>query len=129
LSTVGFDFDAGGATTLPLTGNFGVPNRLTGALTLAPTSPTNPFRHKYHPDHDNLDATFRNFVAEAYEVTRNIELTFTASDPTGSASPDYGYGVLGGTYRERVSGLHKDALHVAGTFRLSRVAVTGVLNQ
>lgn len=129
LSTIGFDFDAGGATTLPLTGNFGISNRLTGTLTLAATSPTNPFRHKYHPDHDNLDPTFRNFVAEAYTVTRHIELQFTSADPTGRASPDYGYGVLGGTYRERVSGLHKDDLWVSGTFRLARAAVTGVLNQ
>ncbi len=130
LSTVGFDFDEGGATSLPLSGSFGAPNKISGTLTLAPTSPTNPFRHKYHPDHDNLDATFRNFVPEAYAVARHIELAFTATDPEGGgAAPDYGYGVLGGTYRERVSGLHKEDLHIAGRFRLSRVATTGVLNQ
>jgi len=129
LSTIGFDFDAGGATTLALSGYFGVPNSLTGTLNMAATTPTNPFRHKYHPDHDNLDATFRNFREEAYPVTRHIELQFTAQDPSGRAAPDYGYGVLGGTYRERVSGLHQEDLHVSGVFRLSRVVTTGVLNQ
>ncbi len=129
LSSVGFDFDTGGTTFLPLSGNFGVSNQLSGTLSIAPTTPTNPFRHKYHPDHDNLDATFRNFVPEAYAIDRHIELTFTATDPGGGAAPDYGYGTLAGTYRERVGGLHKDDLHIAGRFRLSRVSTTGVLNQ
>jgi hypothetical protein len=130
LSTVGYDFEAGpGATTLPMAGHFAISNKLSATLTLSATAPTNPFRHQYHPDHDNLDATFRNFKAEAYAVARHIELRFAASDPTGRSAPSFGHDTMAGTYREHVSGLHKDDIHVAGTFRLQRVAITPVLNQ
>lgn len=129
LSTASYDFDGGTNNVAVLTGLFAISNQLSGTLSLASTAPTNPFRHKYHPDHDNLDATFRNFVEEAYPVTRHIELFFTGADPSGGASTRYGYDILGGTYRERIDGLHRENLHVSGVFRLSRVAITGVLNQ
>lgn len=129
ISTVSYDFDSGTNTFLELSGLFAISSSVSGTLVVPETAPTNPFRHKYHPDHDNLDATFRNFVPEAYRVTRQIELTFTQFDPTGVATPDYGYNTLAGLYREQVSGLHKDDLHVSGVFRLSRVALTSELNQ
>jgi hypothetical protein len=42
---------------------------------------SNPFLHTYHPDHDNLDASFRTPLArgaESYGVQRQITLSFTA---------------------------------------------------
>ncbi|MEK7677548.1 MAG: hypothetical protein AAB676_17100 [Verrucomicrobiota bacterium] len=130
LSTVGFDFSSSAPNNfLVLAGQFGIGHTLDGAITLTPDFATNPFKHKYHPDHDNLDATFQNYRAEAYEVTRAFALVFTASDPAGATAPDYGYGVLAGNYLETIIGLHKNPLIASGTFRLTRVAMIGVLNQ
>jgi hypothetical protein len=138
ISSVGFDFDGGTNNCLLLAGSFATDGSLTGTLVLSPDFPTNPFRHKYHPDHDNLDAQFQPMPAdatgskEAYRVERRLELQFSAQDPAGASSVqslDYGYDVIGGSYRETVTGLHKNPIVAQGQFRLNRVAVTGVLNQ
>ena len=102
---------------------------MTGTIALTPQSPTNPFRHKYHPDHDNLDDRFANFKAEAYAVTRVLSLQFSSTPPPGFNDPDYGYRVQGGTYRETVTGLNKAPITCQGTFRLTRLSDIGVLNQ
>ena len=130
LSAIGYDFPtAAGANYLLLAGAFGGNNELTGTITLTPQSPTNPFRHKYHPDHDNLDDRFANFKAESYEVTRTLSLEFSSTAPAGFNDPDYGYRVQGGTYRETVTGLNKSPITCQGTFRLTRLSDIGVLNQ
>jgi hypothetical protein len=128
LSSASYDWH-GTNTVMPMTGSFAVSNRLSCTLALQPNSPTNPFRHKYHPDHDNLNATFSAYKQEAYPITRQIELTLTPADPTQFSSADYGYSVIGGTYRETITGLHKDPLVTSGKFRLTRAATTAVLNQ
>ena len=100
--------------------------------TRAPGIATNPFKHKYHPDHDNLNATFTGPKEEAYQVTRTIEMTFTATDPgsgAGATALEYGSSILGGTYRETLSDLHRRPLVGTGTFRISRVSNSPVLNQ
>jgi hypothetical protein len=128
LSSAAFDFDGHGTNALALSGAFGGTNVLAGTITLAANFPTNPFRHKYHPDHDNLDATFRNARAEAYPVVRQFALQFAANAPPGVAALDYGYNVAGGTYTETISGLHKTNLVVQGDFLLHRVSTASVLN-
>lgn len=138
LSTVDYDFPAGASNYLAMTGTFAVGQTATCAITLDPNFPTNPFRHKYHPDHDNKDRLFQplppNLPAEqqeVYRVSRNVELSFSATDPAGAAlsSIEYGDSVIGGTYRETITGLHKTSLIVSGTFRLTRVNNSPVLNQ
>jgi hypothetical protein len=138
ISSVGFDFDGGTSNCLAMAGAFATNGALQATVVLEPDFPTNPFRHKYHPDHDNLDADFNPMTPdatgskEAYRITRQIELQFSAQDPAGTASVeslDYGYQVMGGTYRETVTGLHKNPIVAQGQFRLTRLAVTGVLNQ
>jgi hypothetical protein len=84
--------------------------------------------HKYHPDHDNLNARFDGPAVESYTTVREIELTPTATPPDGPAAPDYGYNVIGGTYREKITGVHKSAIYVSGTFRLSRISAIAELN-
>lgn len=126
-SSATFDFDGGSTNVLPLTGAFGGSNTLRGTIVLVPNAPTNPFRHKYHPDHDNLDATFRNASTEAYTVVRAFDLIFSETGPANE--PDYGYNTIGGTYRESIAGLSKNDIVVRGDFTLTRVATTGVLNQ
>jgi hypothetical protein len=135
LSTVDFDFDGGTNNYLAMAGNFGVGQAASCTITLDPNFPTNPFKHKYHPDHDNLDANFQPLPAgqeEAFRITRQIQLQFSATDPAGTNSLsgiEYDNSILGGTYSETVSGLHKTNLVANGTFRLTRVSNSPVLNQ
>ncbi len=130
ISSVDFDFPSTHTNNfLPLIGSFAIGNTLSNTIVIPPDLPTNPFRHKYHPDHDNLDASFKQFKAEAYEVRRAIELQFSDRDPAGKATPGYGYDVIAGRYRETVSGLHKTNIVAQGNFRLQRVLPIGLLNQ
>ncbi len=93
--------------------------------------PTNPFVHQYHPDHDNKDAQGNSITEakiESYTIERQVTFTFTASPPAGSSvTTGWGSSVIGGTYAEIVKGMHKDDLHVTGTFELRRAAEIGSL--
>ena len=66
-------------------------------------------------------------------MTRQVELQFTALPASAlessSAAIEYGYSVLGGVYRETVTGLHRTNIIGSGTFRLTRVNNSPVLNQ
>lgn len=129
LSTASYDWD-GTNSTVVMNGRFAVGNQVQCSLILQPNTPTNPFRHKYHPDHDNLNAQYDgpSLRPEAYAVTRDITLQLAPNDST-AISPDYGYSVIAGVYREKLSGLHRDPIYVNGSFRLTRVSTTQVLNQ
>jgi hypothetical protein len=129
---VDFDFDGGSSNVLAMTGGFAISNTNRCAIVLDPNFPTNPFKHRFHPDHDNLDATYSNYKEEAYRVTRNVELRYSPADPggtSGTSALDYGYNAIGGVYRESISGLHRTNIVAEGTFRLTRVANSPVLNQ
>lgn len=138
-----------------LDGTFGLEGSLTATLVLPANAPTNPYRHKFHPDHDNLDASFQDEQLEAYAITRNITLSFSGSEtpctvdtdcPDGATCgfpnggdqegicdierpPDWGDSVIDGSYQEKLLGLHRNDIVVEGTFRLNRVSDTPVLNQ
>lgn len=105
---------------------------LQGEIKLAYDDPLNPFNHLYHPDHDNLDERFAQKLGEGKEsftVTRTLSLAFTASDPLGLNPPGWGDTEFGGTYRETISGLHRDQLQISGNFRLLQISDSPVLNQ
>lgn len=92
--------------------------------TIGATDPTNPFYHKYHPDHDNLDAKFQPITAgapESYAVTRAVKLTFAPPAP-GDFDPTWGSTTLGGTYSETLTGLRSQPIAVSGVFLLHLVA-------
>ncbi|HEX5219300.1 MAG TPA: hypothetical protein VFZ59_07005 [Verrucomicrobiae bacterium] len=132
ISTVSFDFAGGTSNVLAMTGTFGGTGTNACTIVLDENFPTNPFKHRYHPDHDNLDATYQNSRAEAYPVTRQIEFRYSTTDPAGTNSLfalDYGQNILGGVYRENITGLHRTNILAQGTFRLTRVANSPVLNQ
>jgi len=130
LSSVGYDFPTSpGANYLPLAGSFGGNNTLSGTIVLSPQFPTNPFRHKFHPDHDNLDDRFVNYKEEVYPVQRSISLQFSTTPPPGVSDPDFGYREQAGTYRETVTGLNKSAINCQGTFRLTRMSDIAELNR
>jgi len=127
LSTASYDW-GDDRPHVEMTSEFATGNTLVSLLELGAKAPTNPFRHKFHPDHDNLDATFRNYREEAYPITRRVEVTLTETDPSGPAAPDHGYGAVAGTYRETITGLHKAPLVASGRFRLVRVSEAEELN-
>jgi len=94
--------------------------------------PLNPFKHKYHPDHDNLGYDFEKTLPEGKEsftIKRYIELQFTEDDPAGIYQPVWGDTQIGGVYREHFEGLHKSALYVEGTFLLNLVSRVSMLNE
>jgi hypothetical protein len=112
-------------TELPMNGAFGVGGAgLTTEVLLPMNHPTNPFRHRRHPDHVN-----------GIEIRRLIGLTFNpeSSQPVGRS----GYGVdrITGIYEEEIFGLHKPlgptkdiGLKVKGTFSLNRISQIDALN-
>ncbi len=129
LSTVGYDFPStADSNFLPVSGWFAIGQTLTATLTLPFDAPTNPFKHKYHPDHDNLNARFDGPAPEAYTVTRVVQLQLTAAPPVGPAVADYSYNELGGTYAETITGLHRNPIHLTGNFRLTRISPVAELN-
>ncbi len=95
----------------------------------------NPFLHTYHPDHDNLDATFQTELAQGYEsyrITRQVTLNISPpgndfASLTSAAQSLVGYyletlslGGLGGATRD---------FYVSGIFSLNRISTIPTLNQ
>jgi hypothetical protein len=120
VSSIGYDFDGADAQ---LGGAFG--GSLTGTLVLGRDRPTNPFKHLYHPDHDDLTPTYQPpgpqtpSQEEVWAVTRSIVMTFSAP-AAGDNSPGAS-STRTGTYTETIVGLHKTNLVTAGTFTLRRL--------
>ena len=94
---------------------------------------SNPFLHTYHPDHDNLDSTFKTQLApgaESYEVTRQITLAIT---PPGNdfMSLTTANQTLSGNYFETITltglGGFPRTFNVTGGFALNRISPIAVL--
>jgi hypothetical protein len=131
ISAIGFDFPG---QYLECPGQILPGGTVTCEFTLAPDQPTNPFLHQYHPDHDNLDARYENTMVEAYPVERELLLNFSTRYPPDEDEPvravkplGWGLSLLGGTYTETLTGLHKDDIIVSGPFMLRQVATTDQL--
>lgn len=128
ISAIGYDF---AAPDLALTGAFG--GTLNGTINVLRTAPTNPFKHRYHPDHDDLTASYQtpagvpDHLREVPEIARAIQLSF-APVPGGDLSPETGFSVRTGTWQETVTGLHKNPLVTTGTVRLQRLNTLGTIN-
>lgn len=96
---------------------------------------SNPFLHTYHPDHDNLDATFRTQLAQGYEsyrITRQI--TLNVSPPANDFGSLTSVGqTLVGYYAETITvgglGGASRNFHVSGIFALNRISPISTLNQ
>jgi hypothetical protein len=125
LSSAVFTFDA--PLALAGAGTFGT-NVLTASFTNQFNDRLNPFKHIYHPDHDNLDARFENQAAEAFTYARHFTFAFSAQDPDGSIQPGWGETAVGGVYRETITGVHRSPLLVEGTFRLNLIDRVATLN-
>jgi len=97
---------------------------LSGQILLPANHPTNPFRHRRHPDH-----------TVGFDVTRKIRLDFDSGPTNQLARAGFGVDRITGTYREEILGLHKPlgpnkdtGLKVEGTFQLNRVSLIDTLN-
>lgn len=98
---------------------------VTWQIPIPHDDPTNPFVHTYHPDHDNLDASFSIPLAagvESYDVGRACSFTFTSEPPNGGTVSGWGASILGGTYQETLTGLNSQPLQVSGTFGMQRIS-------
>jgi hypothetical protein len=129
-ATFGTDFDG---TALKCNGSISttITCRLVMESSADYTHPTNPFLHRYHPDHDNLASDFKTFKQEVNRIVRDITLVFDPVPFDSPTSPPPGWGVnrLGGTFSESISGLAKGPIKVEGNFTLTLAADVDVLNQ
>lgn len=102
------------------------PAGLEGRIYLPAHHPTNPFRHRRHPDH-----------TAGINIERLIRFDFDGV--AGSPLEAAGYGVdrISGTYREEIFGLHKPlgpdpgapiGLRTEGRFELRRISLIDTLN-
>ncbi len=109
------------------TGSVALGQTLVRAITIPFNERTNPYVHAYHPDHDNKDARSAVLTTplESPTIARTCSFTFSVAPPAGTSAAGWGSTVLGGTYQETVSGLHRSDLTVTGTFELRRVSEIG----
>ena len=110
-------------------GALGQATNLTATVTLPFNDQTsNPFLHTYHPDHDNLDPTFKHELAqgaESYTVQRAI--TLTISPPaSGEATFTSGSQSLSGNYAETVT--VKGLARAGGTYDTRTFELRGVFS-
>ena len=111
------------------TGQLAATGTVSFEVLLDYNSDSNPFVHRYHPDHDNLDARFAALLPagrESLTVKRQVVFTFLGSLP-GVTDPAWGGTTLGGTYVETVTGLRSIPLIVKGIFILNRVTDASTL--
>ncbi|HRW07990.1 MAG TPA: SdrD B-like domain-containing protein [Caldilineaceae bacterium] len=101
--------------TLRADGQFAGTTPLDFDLVIDAQDPLNPFKHKYHPDHDNLNAQFNPidldsvppYLWESYDVHRQIQLELSELPPLDGATPadaaqlDWGGATWGGYCRKR----------------------------
>lgn len=105
----------------PLTGGVGMLYGLMGTNFITSDMPTNPFRHRFHPQHKNPV----DLQGNPYTVTRVIEINLTGG---GKVSPDDGRDRIKGVYRETFTGLHKTPLIAEGEISIERVSLVNKLN-
>jgi len=100
---------------------------LSGQIKLPANHPTNPFRHRRHPDH-----------TVGFDIDRRIRLDFNGTSTNALDKTGLGVERITGTYREEIFGLHKPlgpepssnpvGLKVEGTFELNRISLIDTLN-
>ena len=113
--SVAYDFSG---NELVLVGGLGKGVGCAGTINLDPDAATNPFRHRYHPDHRS-----------GYAIGRQFSFQFNGApgDPL-TEGPNYGVQRLTGVYKETLSGLHKIPLQIEGVVTLDRISPIDVLN-
>lgn len=121
VSAVGFDFDS---QTVAMAGSFATGGTVTATFSLPADFRTNPFKHRYHPDHNTGIA-----VTRALEFDLSSRYPADPAEPETTPPPGWGMTTIGGTYHETLTGLHKRPIKVSGWFEFNRVSMTAVLNE
>ncbi len=106
-------------------------NPLTCSVAMDYDDPLNPFKHRFHPDHNNLSEDYRKRLPEgkeSYSFTRALSLAFATDGSQDGAIPDPGSKTFTGVYRETITGIHQKTIRAQGSFRLTRVSTVGILN-
>ncbi len=144
ISSSGFDFtdmDSAHPGTMQMAQNGDI---LSCELSLPGDHPGNPFLHRYHPDHDNLNARYDAFakivgdeepeiiraISEVPEIIRAITIEFKTvwDGEADSKPPGWGEDILEGLYSEVISGLHTRPITINGDFTLQHVSDVEILN-
>jgi hypothetical protein len=89
-------------------------------LSMDSNDPLNPYKHKYHPDHDNLSANFKTTNEEAYPILRTIELTFNADGLAQDSKS--GSETMTGVFEEEINYLHRNPIVLKGTVEWIRIS-------
>lgn len=113
----------------PFSGQFRQGGSVTNTVTLNHADQaSNPFLHTYHPDHDNLNATFQALQPQGYEsytVTRKIVLSFQSPENDFASLTASGQR-LDGDYTEEITiagrGSESRTFMVSGSFTLNRIS-------
>lgn len=79
----------------------------------------NPTKHEYH----------RELGSGILNVSRAVSMEFLDIDTATAGSPEWGDRMLGGVWREQVTGLRHQTIHVEGRFILRKISDVSVLNQ
>jgi len=126
ISTPAYDFEG---RSRSMSGTFGT--ELEVGIPLPADLPTNPFLHRFHPDHNALDEQFQpetglpGHLTEVPSALRLLSFVFDPPDPDGLLS---GYSEWGGRLFEEVVGLHKNTIVSTGVFALKRVSFVAELD-
>lgn len=109
--------------------------RYETAITYPPDSASNPFFHRFHPDHDNRDAFYEPLPepVEVPMIQRTIGLTICDAASTNpecdlQTDPAAGSSLIAGKFHDRVDGLHKNSAIARGDLRLRRLTTDSQLN-
>ncbi|BCX47403.1 hypothetical protein HAHE_13110 [Haloferula helveola] len=116
------------------TGTVGLGGSLVATTDIGFNDPTNPFVHRFHPDHNNRDERDNTGLPEgreSYTIGREMSFTFASTPPAGVGSIGWGSTVLAGTYGESLTGVFRqggsDSLTTGGSFLFRRINEIGTL--
>jgi hypothetical protein len=103
-------------------------NELEGDYIIDYDAPLNPFKHLYHPDHDNLGADGNKLPEgqESFSISNRVQFTWNqVPDPILGATlwrPDE---TASGIFEHTISNLRHTPVTLRGTFTMRRVSRVG----
>ncbi|MBA4387356.1 MAG: hypothetical protein C0404_05205 [Verrucomicrobia bacterium] len=108
-------------TSVQMTGSMS--NAVHASVSLGYDDPSNPFRHAYHPDHDNRNASWQPVGAgvESLTVVRSIDMVVDTNSVSQAGNLFWGPDDCSGVYRETIQGLLQQPIYFAGKFTLKRI--------
>jgi hypothetical protein len=115
ISSVFFDFDEN-LNELQLIGGIGFSRAVAGHIVIDEDHPRNPYRHKYHPDHQ-----------KGMKIVQDFLLAF--DEKPVYVSSEANIMTLTGEFHVTIYGLHKIPIKGEGSFEMERVSLVGELNE